>query len=268
VKLQLVQSKHLNQDPEAALKLLESTISEEANVAIFPELFLSGYVLNQGLLRIAKGWQRYNDEISKIASERGVAIVYGTPRIVDGVIRNSAVAVLPDGNWVAYDKMHLVNFGPFREALYMAPGSEPKMFRLGGLRFGLSICYDLFFPELHRFYARAGADVIINISASPSTSKPLFETLISARAIENTLFHVYVNWGGGGYLEGFPWWGGSRVVDPRGRILARARYYAPDELIVDLDPSSIPTARLNRMSLRDSLLTWDLRVGRPRSDTP
>ncbi len=263
-----MQSRHLDQDPEGALRVMEASLSPEVDMAVFPELFLSGYVLNQGLLRIAKRFGELSERISRMAQDRGVAIVFGAPRLVDGLLRNSAIAILPDGEVVVYDKMHLVNFGPFREALYMAPGSEPRTFDVGGFRFGLSICYDLFFPELHRFYARSGADAIINISASPFTSKALFETLISARAIENTLFHIYVNWGGGGYLEGFPWWGGSRVVDPRGRILARARYYAPDELVVDLDSTAIPTARLNRMSLRDSLLTWELRVGRPRSDRP
>ena len=84
--------------------------------------------------------------------------------------------------------MNLATFGPFEEGLYFGAGSSGTLMEVEGRKIGVVICYDLFFPELAKSYALAGAETVICISASPITSRDFFERLIPARAIENTAY--------------------------------------------------------------------------------
>ena len=118
------------------------------------------------------------------------------------------------------------------------------------MKFGLTICYDLFFPELYRIYALRGADAIINISASPSATQSFFEKLLVARAIENTTFIIYCNLVGTELNMVF--WGGNQLIGPRGNIQTRGEDFKDCVVTGELDAKEIEVARTFRRTIRDT----------------
>src|SRR5207245_4755727 len=103
---------------------------------------------------------------------------------------------------------------------------------------GLTICYDLYFPELTRLEALAGAQLIVCISASPGLRRRFFEGFCLSRAMENAIYLAYVN--RVGIEDGNQLWGGSRVVAPNGSVLVQCKYDVEDyqQCKVDLDEVS------------------------------
>ncbi|MBM4237372.1 MAG: carbon-nitrogen hydrolase family protein [Euryarchaeota archaeon] len=227
----------------------------EADLFVFAEMYLTGYMCRDLYFRLA---ERPDGEsvrkIGKLAEEHGSTVLFGMPVLDDevpGLIKNSAVAVSPDGLVQRYDKLYPANFGPFEEKLYFAPGRSPKMFDISGTKIGVIICFDIFFPELSKSYALNGAEAIVCIAASPPTSRPFFEKLIPARAIENTVYFVYVNQVGTQLNQVY--FGGSEAVGPRGDTLVKGKYYEEDLNVIDIDPAQLGLARNMRPTLRDTL---------------
>jgi predicted amidohydrolase len=116
-------------------------------------------------------------------------------------------------------------------------------------KIGLLICYDLNFPELAKALTLQGADLLICISASPTTTQRYFETLLPARALENTVFMAYVNLAGN--QEDLIYWGGSQVYDPLGNILVKAPYLKESIITCDINLRLLESARARRPVLRD-----------------
>ena len=143
-----------------------------------------------------------------------------------------------------------MDFGPFEEYAYFTPGSSTLTFDVKGLKFGILICYDIFFPELTKSYALQGADAAICISASPSITRRFFEIEMKARAVENTIYFIYSN------LIGFDsrmdFWGGGSVIDPKGNEIVKGPYFEEKILTATLDPERIEEARRSRPTLRDT----------------
>lgn len=241
-------------------RLLETVSTMEGDLFVFPELYLSGYLLRDRMRYVAldEGSEPIND-MAGLTSRSGKAILVGLPlrdREVDGVIWNAAIMVGPDGETSIYRKVHLPTFGPFEEGRDFKPGSwegvRPLRMPWGTL--GITICYDMFFPEMYMRLARSGADIIVNISNAPVTSREMFERLIHARAIENTVYLAYCN--RVGVELGMVFHGGSIVVDPRGRTVASSPLFDEDVLECRLDMDRIRTMRRARPVLRDATLTF------------
>lgn len=255
VSLELVQSMHARFDPEENVRtVIDAVKRSDADMLIFPELFLTGYCLGRDANRYAMALDDpHIEEIADVASEGKKAIVAGFPERsgeVRGQIHNSAGLFLPDGSITSYRKMHLVDFDPFEEWAYYTPGRTPLMFEFKGIRFGLTICYDIFFPELVKYYALSGADAVICISASPSTTRPFFEAIIPARAIENTVYMVYDNMVG---MDGrIDFWGGGTVVGPRGETISKGPYFEEARIRAMLDPEALEQSRRHRPTIRDT----------------
>lgn len=230
---------------------------KDADLLIFPEMFLTGYMLGDKVYELAENvaCSEKLNSIRKTAKEYSRAVIFGLPELDTehrGWIYNSAVCIDTEGNILCYRKWHLANFGPFNDKRYFTAGKELPMFRpLPEVKLGVLICYDIFFPELAKFYALNGCDLIVCISASPTTTRRFFEQVVPARAIETTTFVVYSNLIG---VEGeLVYWGGSMVVDPRGKILRKGKYYKPDIVSVELDLDTIiKLARIHRPTLRDT----------------
>jgi predicted amidohydrolase len=157
--------------------------------------------------------------------------------------------VSPDGNVQRYDKMYPANFGPFEEGFYFAKGGQPTLFECDGHMIGIVVCYDLFHPEIARAYAQAGAEAMICISASPATSRPMFERILPARAVEDTLYALYVNQVG--TQLNIPFFGGSQAYGPRGNALRHAGYFKEASITVDIEPLELELARRMRPTIRD-----------------
>ena len=168
---------------------------------------------------------------------------------VQGLIHNASILIHPNGNVDNYKKWYFPNFGPFEEKLFFDGGEELKVFNTKFGKIGLLVCYDIFFPEVSRALSLQGADILVCISATPSTTRKYFETLIPARALENTAFMVYVNLVG--TQEDLVFWGGSQIHDPFGKLLVKAPYFKESIVTCDLNLKQLKTARENRAVLRD-----------------
>ena len=211
-----------------------------ADLAVFPELTLTGYPPEDLLLR-PELMERVDDALALIRAEvRGIALVLGYPRSTVGGLFNVA-GVFRDGVLIAeYAKQHLPNYGVFDEKRYFHPGDRAVTFEHRGLCLGLSVCEDIWQEGPTAAAAAAGAQVLININASPfHAGKGLErEALVARRALEDGLTILYANLVGG--QDELVFDGGSFVVGPDGRVMARARHFQEQSLLVELDDRGLP----------------------------
>ena len=226
---------------------------EEADFYVFGETTLTGYTCKDEHRNLA---EKINGPsvnfMKKIAKERKAYIVFGMPLAsskVEGVNYNAAILIHPNGKVDSYNKWFLPTFGPFEEKIFFDEGEDINVFKTKFGKIGLIICYDLFFPELCKAYSLQGADMIICISAAPSVNRRFFEALLPARAIENTVFMVYVNIVG--TQEDLVNFGGSQVIDPLGKLLVKAPYFKENISVCDIDFKKVKFARSNRPVIRD-----------------
>jgi len=224
-----------------------------ADIAIFPEMCLTGYViLDQvyGLAETIPG--KTTKKISALAKETGMHIIFGMPELSEktrATVYNTAVFIGPQGLIGKYRKMYLPTHSVFEEKRYFRPGYEPAAFQTEIGNIGLTICYDVFFPEAFRLPRLKGAQLIICISASPAVRRGYFEILTAARALENTAYLAYVNLAG--VEDGLQFWGGSRLVGPTGDVLAKAKYDEEDFVVCEVDFGDLRTAETFIPTLRD-----------------
>ncbi|HEV2165960.1 MAG TPA: carbon-nitrogen hydrolase family protein [Thermoplasmata archaeon] len=206
-------------DPAANLARVRRALgSGAADLAVFPELYLSGYRLgdrhrSSALAPDPEGLAGVLAEAKRAV----VPVVLGAPVRLPGrpgEVANAAVLARPDGTVALQVKRYLPTYGPFEEGQVFSPTDRSEPVDLGGRKLGLAICYDTFFPEVMRELALAGAELLVVISASPVTSRKLFDRLLPARAIENAVPVVYVN--RVGVEDGIVFGGGSGAWDVRG----------------------------------------------------
>ncbi|MEM3396817.1 MAG: carbon-nitrogen hydrolase family protein [Thermoplasmata archaeon] len=253
MRIALPAVRHKLMDVEKNLQLIEKNLAS-ADLVVFPEMFVTGYALKNRMLRFAEPLNGpIVEKLSRIASEHETTIVTGMPEFCSAknLVYNSAVVVMPDGNVKCYRKWKLATFGPFEEGLYFSPGNgEHCIFEINGIRIGLLICYELFFPEIAKAYAMKGVDMLICISASPSTTKKFFEAVLPARAIENTVYVAYSNLLG--TEQNLVFWGGQRIYGPRGELLGMIEPYSDGMLEIELEKARLKIARKLRPTISDS----------------
>ena len=149
-----------------------------------------------------------------------------------------------------YRKQFLPNFGPFEEKLFFGEGDNTPVFETPFGKIGIQICYDIFFPETSMGLAHNGADLILNLSASPTTSRPLFHRVLPARAIETTCFYAYVN--NVGTQGSLTFAGESTIVDPRGKTMAEIPAFEEGVIVCEIPIEELGSYRDARPILRDS----------------
>ncbi|MDQ6881203.1 MAG: carbon-nitrogen hydrolase family protein [Pseudomonadota bacterium] len=231
--LQMVSGVALQANLRAARVLLEQAAAAGCELAVLPEYFcLLGRKDSDKLaLRESFGDGPIQRFLADSARELELWLVGGTLPLEaadDGHVRNTTLVYSPAGKCEArYDKIHLFHFDNGREkydeSRVIEPGREAVAFELSSRdgqrwRIGLTVCYDLRFPELYR---GLGADVLLVPSAfTHGTGQAHWETLLRARAIEN-LAYVVAPAQGGLHENGRRTWGHSMVVDPWGGILAQ-----------------------------------------------
>jgi predicted amidohydrolase len=254
----LVQRGPVLGDKEANLKTMEKDVKRAskagADLVVFGELFLTGYRIKDRVARLAE--TRDGPSVRKvmgIAKANRCHIIFGMPEKdpkVRGLIYNSAVLVTPDGKVHVYRKWFLPTFGPFEEKVHYTPGKDIRLFETAFGKVGLIICYDIFFPEIAKALTLKGAELVVILSAAPSSSRKFFELLAQARAVENAVPVAYCNLVG--VEEGLKFFGGSVIVGPRGNIMAKAKVYEEDVISVGIDPKEIEFARFHRPTVRDT----------------
>ncbi len=233
-----------------------------ADLVIFPELSLTGYLTRDLTHDLAEKIPGPSvSALQRVAKKENIYTVFGMPEQSEkaqGIIYNTSVLLGPEGTIGKYRKTHLPTHSVFEEKRYFRPGYQLPVFETDIGRLGLTICYDIFFPEIYRLLRLKGAQLITCISASPAVRRKFFEVFTAARAMENTIFLAYTNLVG--MEDGLQFWGGSRIVAPSGHILAQAKYDEEDLVIGGIDfadskriETFVPTLRDLRPRFFDSL---------------
>src|SRR5437588_7519647 len=219
-----------------------------AHIVCLPELALTGYPPEDLLLKpgfVADNLRKL-DEL--IAASRDVL---GLTSIIGFVDRDhdiyNAAAIIAEGTLAGvYHKHYLPNYGVFDEERYFQAGRKAPLFLFNGVHIGVNICEDVWYPTgPMTLQAYAGAEVIININGSPYYEcKGVFrEEMLATRAADNGVIVVYLNMVGG--QDELVFDGGSMVFNEQGKLIARAKEFAEDMLIVDLDSASVFRSRLH-----------------------
>jgi deaminated glutathione amidase len=253
--LQMVSGVSVQANLDSARALLEQAAREGAELAVLPEYFcLMGQRDRDKLAaREAFGHGPIQEFLAGSARELGIWIAGGTLPLAaedDTRVRNSHLVFSPAGECVArYDKIHLFKFDDGREqydeSRVIESGAAPATFDLASSdghvwRIGLSVCYDLRFPELYRALE---ADVLLVPSAfTYVTGQAHWELLLRARAVEN-LAWVVAPAQGGIHENGRRTWGHSMVVDPWGMVLGQQEQ-GPGVVAAQLD--AVRQARLRQ----------------------
>lgn len=207
-----------------------------ADMVVFPELTLSGYPPEDLLLRPACQ-RRVDAALVRIAGACGdMCVVLGYPAVRDGVRYNTA-GVLHGGKHIAeYHKMRLPNYSVFDEKRYFEAGDRAVVFEYSGVRFGLSVCEDIWIEAPAACAAAAGAQVLLNLNASPFHAGKVGERehTVAQRAREQGLAVIYANLVGG--QDELVFDGGSFAVAADGRVVGRSARFCEAEDIWTCSP--------------------------------
>ncbi len=219
-----------------------------AHIVCLPELALTGYPPEDLLLKpgfVAANLRKLDELIDASRDLPGLAAVIGFVDR-DHDIYNAA-AIIHEGKLVGtYHKHYLPNYGVFDEYRYFQAGHKAPVFLINDVHVGVTVCEDVWYPTgPMTLQAHAGAEVIININGSPyHAGKGTFrETMLATRAADNGVIVVYLNMVGG--QDELVFDGGSMVFNEQGTLIARAKEFAEDMLIVDLDTASVFRSRLH-----------------------
>ncbi|NEX21991.1 NAD+ synthase [Thiorhodococcus mannitoliphagus] len=234
-----------------------------ADMAVFPELVLTGYPPEDLLLR-SELHARIEAALARIQAEvRDITLVIGYPRCSVGGLFNVA-GVIRDGEVVAeYAKQHLPNYSVFDEKRYFQQGATPTVFEHQGLRIGLSVCEDIWQEGPAQQAAAAGAQVLVNINASPfhRGKRGEREALVSRLARDHGMAILYANLVGG--QDELVFDGASFVVDAGGAIIQRAPAFVEASLLQAFDASAhalAPPSPSEAASASDEATLYDALV--------
>ena len=221
----------------------ERAKAEGVELIVFPEASDTGY--SMPVIRDqAKSWtEGAVPTLQKMAKEFSLTIVAGVSERAGDIVYNSQVFIDQAGEIIAsYRKTHLFVLPPNDESSCYTPGAKFVNVVFGGFNFGLSICYDLRFPEVARALALGhDANVLLVSSAWPLPRVAHLRALAVARAIENQSYLVLAN--RTGVDAGVTCCGTSAIIDPSGVLLASASGDREELLTADISPETIAEVR-------------------------
>lgn len=207
---------------------------EKADVIVFPELTLTGYPPEDLLLRPSLD-PRIESALQKILAEvHDIYVVVGYPRRIDGELFNCAGVIYQGDLLLEYAKQKLPNFRVFDDKRYFSEGRDPGIVEIKGVKVGLIICEDIWHPESIAQAKEAGAELILNINASPFHIEKMGirEALLHQRATEVSLPIVHVNYMGA--QDELVYEGGSFVVNAHGDKVFQAPWFEAGIYCVDM----------------------------------
>lgn len=258
--IQMASGPNVQANLDRAGELVAEAADQGAGLVALPENF--GLIGKSERVKLdhaeADGRGPMQDFLAAAAARHGVWIAGGTVPLAtpDGERVRQAMLVHDDqGRRVArYDKIHLFDVRlesgeTYRESSTIEPGEETVVVDSPIGRLGLSICYDLRFPELYRRLGESGAEILLAPSAfTKATGRAHWDILVRARAIENLAF-VVAPAQGGYHVNERETWGHSMIVDPWGTVLA-ARDNGAGVVVADLDPQMLERTRGNFPAIR------------------
>lgn len=233
--------------------LATDAAGQGATYLLSPEVSVVFAENREGLSAVAGPWDG-NPAIARaagIARKLGVTLHLGSLAVAlpDGRFANRSVLFRPDGRIAAtYDKIHLFDatlpgLRNYRESETYAGGDASVVTDAPGFLLGMTICYDVRFPRLHRALAEAGAEVIsVPAAFTVPTGEAHWEVLLRARAIETGSF-VIAAAQAGSHENGRSTWGHSMIIDPWGKVLAQLGGDGPGIAIADIDLAAVDEAR-------------------------
>ncbi|MCP1199942.1 carbon-nitrogen hydrolase family protein [Notoacmeibacter sp. MSK16QG-6] len=246
-----------SRDPAVNLRTFEDTVREAASLGAdyiqTPEM--TGMLVRDRDELLSKISDEASDPLvakaAALAKQLSVHLHIGSTAIrLDGEkVANRGFIFAPDGSLIArYDKIHMFDVDladgeSWRESRTYRPGEEAIVARTALGTIGMSVCYDLRFPQLYRAQARAGAEILtVPAAFTRQTGQKHWHTLLRARAIENGAF-VIAAAQGGRHEDGRETFGHSLIVAPDGAILADADGDEPCIVIADLDIGAVASQR-------------------------
>ena len=218
MKVGLIQYNPVWEDKKANHKQLEALLEDGAvdtSLLIFPEMSLTGFTMAS-----LKHAEQLDGEtvqfFSSIARNFDCHVIAGIIEAASPLPHNSLIHLKPDGNLVStYRKIHTISY--YSEHQHYQKGTEPTITAVEHIKIGLSICFDLRFPELYRSYIDQKVHAMINIANWPAARAQHWEALLRARAIENQCYMIGVN--RIGTDDNIQFDGHSTIIDPLGNEL-------------------------------------------------
>ena len=245
------------------------------DIVLFPELAITGYPPEDLVLKPA--FVRDNLKQLNVVAEatKGISAVVGFVD-EDGDIFNAA-AFMHDGELKAvYHKVFLPNYGVFDEQRYFTPGHRCPIFELDGVRLGVSVCEDCWYPSgPMAWQALHGAELMLNINGSPyhEGKRVPREDMIAGRARDYGSFIAWVNTVGG--QDELVFDGNSAIFAPDGKVLARASSFREELLVCDVNLGSVPFHRPHQNIRREAegaerleLIATEVKLSRIASTKP
>lgn len=241
-------------DIEGNLGKILSFIGEakrkNAEIIVFPELALTGYTPEDLLFypSFIKQTERALEEIKENVMD--FILILGLPVKRDDLY-NSAVIIADKKIIDYYDKIYLPNYSVFDEMRYFKPGSRTPVYEYDGVFFSVNICEDIFHPSLPSLIqATTGAELIINISASPFYAEKYQRKLkmLSTRAYDLGVYIAYLNMIGG--QDEIVMDGRSLAISPSGEIITMAKAFEEDIIVLELDMDEVTRTRMREPKIR------------------
>lgn len=226
IKVAILQMSSVIGNVEANIDKVKNIVSEQltndTDVLVLPEVWSVGWScpnfqesaqdLNHGSI---------HNFLSELAKKYNINIIGGSYITKkDDKYYNTCPVFDNNGKLVtSYSKMHLYSYYGCDEGKYITEGSSPVMVDICGVKFGLTICYDIRFPEIYRAYAKSGADVLVNCAAWGSKKPVQWEMMTKSRAIENQCYMIALTQCG--HIKNDEYnLGQSRIIDYNGNELA------------------------------------------------
>jgi NAD+ synthase (glutamine-hydrolysing) len=253
----------LEGNTQKILSYMQQAYAAGSHIVCTPELALTGYPPEDLLLKpgfVAAQLRKLDELVSASRDLPGLTAIIGFVDR-DHDIYNAAAIIHEGQLYETYHKHYLPNYGVFDENRYFQAGHKAPIFLINGVHVGINICEDVWYPTgPMTLQAHAGAEVIININGSPYyAGKGLFrEEMLATRAADNGVIVVYLNMVGG--QDELVFDGDSMVFNEQGALIARAREFAEEMLLVDLDTASVFRSRLHDPRRRQERLQEDLQV--------
>lgn len=232
---------NVSRNYEQAENALRKAMDDHPDVIVLPEMWNTGYALDQLDELADEDGKRTRNFLSAFAGEHDVNIVGGSCAVKQhGRFWNTAYDFDRNGQLInEYNKVHL--FGLMQEDRYIAPGSSESSFEIDGVKCSCVICYDIRFPEWERKLMSGGAEILFVSAQWPDVRIRQWEILLRARAIENQAFVVAANRVGDAPDDHFN--GHSLIIDPFGEVIADGNSGKEEIITAELDLSLVKRAR-------------------------
>ncbi len=243
--------------------IFEKQLEEDTDFIVLPEVWTVGWscedfpnsaetISNSDTIEL----------LSRLAINNNVNIIGGSfiEKGSDNNLYNTCPVINRKGKLVAtYSKNHLYSYCGCAEGSYIKVGKSPVMVNIEGINIGLTICYDIRFPEIFRAYREAGADILVNMAAWGSKKPIPWETLTRARAIENQAYMIAVTQSG--QIKGDEWnIGHSRIFDYLGETISEIKNQEEGIMTCEINLKSMYEYRNSCTILRDIRDNYEVRV--------